>query len=79
MFTSLNKTWSIKDLTVTCNSGTFIEFDGTGAEIVQIKNSRIFANIMGTINDLAGAHFDDTQMNVITNGFLFGGTNGVIL
>ena len=79
MLTSLNKTWTLRDITVTCLSGTFIDFDGTGAEILQIKNSRVIASDLGTIDDFAGAHFDDTQLIVTTSGFLFGGSNGVIL
>lgn len=79
MFTSSNKSWTLKNITVTCTSGTFIDFDGTSTEIFQILNSRIIADTLGTIDDFAGIHFDDTQLTVTTNGFLFGGANGVIL
>ena len=79
MLTSLNKSWTIKNITITCNSGTFMDFDGTGAEVLQILESRVNAGTLGTIDDFNGIHFDDTQFIVITDGFLFGGSNGVIL
>lgn len=79
MFTSLNQSWAMKNITLTCASGTFIDFDGTSAEIFQLQNCRIIADILGTIDDFAGIHFDDTQFTVTTDGLLFGGTNGVIL
>lgn len=79
MFTSLNKNWSIMDMTVTCALGTFVDFDGTGVEIFQLLSCRITADILGTIDDFSGIHFDDTQIVATTNGFLFGGVNGVIL
>jgi hypothetical protein len=79
MFTSLNKSWTAKEITLTCSSGTFIDFDGVGTEIFQLRNSRVIADTMGTIDDFAGIHFDDTQMTVTTDGFSFGGVNGVIL
>ncbi len=79
MFTSLNKTWTIKDISIDCSSGTFMDFDGTGAEIFQFKNSLIVADTLGTIDDFAGLHIDDTQFNVTTDGYIFGGANGVIL
>jgi len=79
MFTSLNKRWTLADITIGCASGTFIDFDGTNTEIFQIRNSVIIADTLGTIDDFLGIHFDDTQLFVTTNGFLFGGNNGVIL
>jgi len=79
MITSLNKSWSLADITVECTSGTFVDFDGTGVEIFQVHTSTIIADTLGTIDDFAGIHFDDTQITVTTNGLLFGGTNGVIL
>lgn len=79
MFTSANKSWTIKNITITCSSGTFIDFDGSGAEILQLKNNVIIADILGTLDDFAGIHIDDAQLTAITNGFLFGGVNGVIL
>lgn len=79
MFTSLNQNWTIKNITITCSSGTFIDFDGTGVEIFQSANCRLIVDTLGTIDDFAGIHIDDTQMNVTTDGLLFGGANGVIL
>lgn len=79
MFTSVNKNWKANNITFTCSSGTFIDFDGTGTEIFQMGDVRIIADILGTIDDFAGIHFDDTQLNITTDGFTFGGTNGVIL
>lgn len=79
MFTSVNKSWTLKNITTTFSSGTFMDWDGTGTEIFQLKNSRVIGDTLGTIDDFAGVHFDDTQMAVATQGFLFGGTNGVIL
>jgi hypothetical protein len=79
MFTSLNKSWTAKNITITCSSGTFMDFDGTGVEVLQILESRVIAGTLGTIDDFNGIHFDDTQFTVTTDGFLFGGSNGVIL
>lgn len=79
MFTSADKTWTIKNITISCASGTFIDFDGTGVEIFQLKNSVVIASTLGTIDDFNGIHFDDMQFQVTTDGFLFGGVNGVIL
>lgn len=79
MFTSTNASWTIRNLTVTCAGGTFIDFDGSGTEIFQLKNSVIIHNILGTIDDFQGVHIDDTQFQITTDGFTFGGTNGVIL
>ena len=79
MFTSVDKNWTVKSITMNCASGTFIDFDGTGAEIFQLKNSVVIADTLGTIDDFGGIHVDDTQYQVTTDGFLFGGVNGVIL
>lgn len=79
MFTSLNKSWTLKNLTLTCSSGALMDFDGTGAEILQVLSCNVVADTLGTINDFKGIHFDDLQFNVTTDGFTFGGTNGVIL
>ena len=79
MFTSVNKDWTLKNITATCSSGTFLDFDGTGVEIFQIKNGRVIADTLGTIDDFNGIHFDDTQLTATTDGFLFGGVNGVFL
>jgi hypothetical protein len=79
MFTSLNKTWTLKNITINCTSGTFIDFDGTGAEIWQMLACVINADTLGTIDDISGIHIDDTQFTITTDGFLFGGANGVIL
>lgn len=79
MFTSVDKNWTLKNITVTCSSGTFIDFDGTGVEIFQFINARVIAGTLGTIDDFAGIHIDDTQFTVTTDGFLFGGINGVFL
>ena len=79
MFTALNSSWTIKNITISCTSGQFLDFDGTTSEILQLKNSVVFADTLGTIDDFFGIHIDDTQFQVTTDGFLFGGTNGVIL
>lgn len=79
MFTSANKNITFKNITITCTSGTFIDFDGTGAEILQISNGRLIVDVLGEIDDFAGIHIDDTQFTIATDGFLFGGTNGAIL
>lgn len=79
MFTSLNKSWTIKSITLSFPSGTFLDFDGTGAEIFQLKNCALTGDTLGTINDVGGIHIDDTQLNITTDGFLFGGVNGVVL
>lgn len=79
MLTSLNKSWTLKDVGIVAASGTMLDFDGTSTEIFQLKNCKINVDILGTIDDFAGIHIDDTQFTVTTNGFLFGGTNGVIL
>ncbi len=79
MFTSLNQSWSVSNITLSCTSGTFVDFDGSGIELFQMRNSAVIADTLGTIDDVYGIHFDDTQFTVTTDGFLFGGTNGVIL
>lgn len=79
MFTSVNKNWTIKNMTCTFSSGTFVDFDGTSVEVLQIVACKLIGSIIGTIDDFAGIHIDDTQMTIATNGILFGGTNGVIL
>ncbi|MCK5444966.1 MAG: hypothetical protein KAI73_05035 [Rhodospirillaceae bacterium] len=79
MFTSANSSWTVRNLTVSCGSGTFIDFDGSGTEIFQLKNSVVIVDSLGTIDDFQGIHIDDTQFQITTDGFLFGGTNGVIL
>jgi hypothetical protein len=79
MFTSVDKSWTIKDITINCASGIFIDFDGTSTEIIQLKNSIIIADILGTIDDFNGIHLENTQFQITTNGFLFGGSNGVTL
>lgn len=79
MFTTLNDSFTLKNIKFDCSSGTFIDIDGSGVEIVQIKNGEIIADTLGTIDDIAGMHIDDVQCTVTTDGFLFGGANGVIL
>ncbi len=79
MFTALNKNFTFKQITVSFASGTFIDFNGTGTEVIQIVACRLNGATLGTIDDFAGIHIDDTQLNITVNGFLFGGVNGVIL
>ena len=79
MFTSLNDNWSASKITFSCTSGTFLSFTGTSTEIFQLHECVVTADILGTIDDFAGIHFDDTQFTVTTDGLLFGGVNGVIL
>ena len=79
MFTSLNDSWTLKNITCTFASGTLMDFDGTSAEILQLLSCRLNGATLGTIDDFAGIHIDDTQFTITTDGFLFGGTNGVIL
>lgn len=79
MFTGVNKTVKFKDITITCSSGTFISFSGTGAEIFQILGSVIVADIVGSIGDALGVQIGDSQMTCTTDGLTFSGTNGVAL
>jgi hypothetical protein len=79
MFTSASKSWTVTDITLNCTSGTLLSFAGTGAEILQLKDTVINVDTLGTISDFAGIHFEDNQITIATNGLVFSGTNGVIL
>jgi hypothetical protein len=79
MFTSLNTNWTLKNITTTCSSGTFIDFDGTGSEVLQVLNCVIITDILGTIDDARGVNFSANQLSITTNGFEFGGANSVVL
>ena len=79
MFTSASKSWTMTDITVNCTSGTLLAFTGTGAEILQLKDTVVNVDTFGTISDFAGIHFEDNQIAVTTDGLSFSGTNGVIL
>jgi hypothetical protein len=79
MFTSVNNSFTIKDIKFDCASGTFLSFSGSGIEIVQLLSVVVIADTMGTFGDFAGVHFDDAQLTATTNGFTFSGSNGVIL
>lgn len=79
MFTSVNCSWKLKNVTVNAATGTLIDFDGTGVEIFQALDSEIVASTLGTFANFGGIYFDDAQIAVTTNGFAFAGTNGVIL
>lgn len=79
MFTSVNDNFTIRNINLDCSSGTFLDFNGTGAEVFQILSVVITADTLGTIDSFEGVHFDDVQFIVTTTGFTFGGSNGVIL
>lgn len=79
MFTSTNAGWTLKNITASCSSGTFVAFTGLSTEILQLNSCVVTADTLGTVSGFAGAHFDDTQYQVTTDGFTFGGSNGVIL
>ena len=79
MFTSASKSWTMTDISINCSSGTLLAFTGTGAEILQLKDTVISVDTLGAISDFAGIHFEDNQIAVITDGLSFSGTNGVIL
>lgn len=79
MFTSVNSTWKIRDLTVSCASGTMLDYSGSGVEILQIIDSTIVADTLGTISGFVGMHVDDVIVNTTTDGLTFSGTCGVML
>jgi len=79
MFTSSNKSWTIKNISITCATGTFLVVTGTGTQIFQILSVVITADTLGALSDFAGGHFDDVQQIITTDGFTFSGINGVIL
>ena len=79
MFTGSNVTAKIKNITITCSSGTFINFTGTGTEIFQTVDAKIVADTLGTMGDIAGIQLTSTQVDVTTDGLVFTGSNGVAL
>lgn len=79
MFTGVNVTSKIKNIRITCASGTFINFTGTGSEIFQLLDSTVVADTLGTIGALAGLQLASTQIQATTDGFTFTGSNGVFL
>ena len=79
MFMATGITVTLKEMTATCTSGTFMNFTGTGVEILALHDSVINADILGTIDGVRGLNFENMQFIAATNGFLFGGSNGIIL
>jgi len=79
MFTSVNKSWTIRNISANCSTGSFCAISGTTSEIFQILGVKIAASSLGTVSGLAGFHIHDAQLNVTTTGFTFSGTNNVAL
>lgn len=79
MFTGSSVTSKLKNIKITCSSGTFLNFVGSGTEIFQLVDSTVIASTLGTIGGLNGVQLTSVQFNVTTNGFLLTGSNGVML
>lgn len=79
MFTASSSSFTIKDITINCTSGTFIDFDGVSNNIMQLLQIIINADILGTVDNVSGARVSGSIFNVTTNGLVFGGVNGFVL
>ncbi len=79
MFTSANKSWTIRNISAICLTGTFAAISGTGSETFQMLSVNVKASTLGTASSLAGFHIHDTEQTVTTNGFVFSGSNNVAL
>jgi len=79
MFTSVNKTWKIKNITIDCSSGTFVDVSGTSTEVFQLVRTILACDKFGSIADMLGLQISDMQISVTTDGVLFAGSFGVAL
>lgn len=79
MFTANAASFTLKDVSLTCATGTFIDINGTGVEIAQVSECNISCDTLGSADDVAGFRMANNQISVTTNGLLFGGSIGVAL
>ena len=79
MFTSVDKTWKIKSITIDCSAGTFIDISGTTTEVFQFVGSLLICDKIGSIADMLGMQISDLQISATTDGVLFSGSFGVAL
>ena len=79
MFTSVNKTWKIKGLTINCASGEFVHISGTASNVFQLSDCVVVANTLGEVNGMGGMQIDGVQFQVTTGGFIFSGAIQVAL
>lgn len=80
MFTSVGYNNKIAGLTVNATTGTFLDWEsvyGDGNQCL-IRDSIINAATLGRIDNCTGFSVFNTQLNCVTDGFTFEGTNGFV-
>jgi hypothetical protein len=79
MFTALNATCKLRNITTASATGTFIDFSGSGVELLQVVDSHVITSILGAVGGAGGMQFSGSQFEATTNGMAFTGANGVAL
>lgn len=80
MFTSLGNNTKIAGLTINAVTGTFLDWEsvyGDGNQCL-IRDSIVNAATLGRVDNCDGFSVFNTQLNCITDGLTFEGTNGFV-
>lgn len=79
MFTSVNNSNKIKDVIVSCTSGTFCAVSCASCQSVfQVVNTRVLCDTIGTIDGIYTASFQNIIWGVVTDGLTFLNNNSII-
>lgn len=79
MFTAVNATCKARNITTVSATGAFIDFSGTGIELLQVIDCHVITDTLGTVGGVGGVQLSGSQFEVSTNGMTFTGANGVVL
>jgi len=72
MFTSSDTSNKVKDLGCACTSGTLLDISGSvGNEIFQLLSCAVECDVIGTIDEMYVASFQNITWTVITDGLTF--------
>jgi len=80
MFTSADKSWKIKDLIITCTSGTVFDVSSTtSAHLLRIYTSQVSCLNLGDFDGLGLLVVDKTTFVATGTGFTFTGSLGIVI
>ncbi len=79
MITSVNNSNKIRDIILTCNSGSFLDVScATGTNVFQVVSCRINCDEVGTIDNMYVVNFQNIIWTVLTDGVTFTNNNSII-
>lgn len=80
MITATDVTTKIKDLSLSCATGTVFDVSSTsGLNFFKVVSVNCICDYVGTLDNLAVMHFRNTDFIVYSDGFILSGTFAVII